>query len=239
VNPLQSDGSHERQPWFDTACCPSNLCRFLPSVGGLAYATREGEAYVDLYVSSRAKVGPLNLTVESGLPWHGSVRVAIDGVYEPNATLHLRIPGWCEAFELRVNDERVDTEIARGYAVLRRRWQRGDRVELELALEVRRVHADDRVTTNRGRVALQRGPLVYCVEGVDHDGRVHDLALPADTALEPVPLPEMLDDLLALEGNALRSDGCAARLRAVPYFAWANRGKGEMAVWLAESAAGG
>ncbi len=239
VNPLQSDGSHERQPWFDTACCPSNLCRFLPSVGGLAYAARESEAYVDLYVSSRAKVGPLTLTVETGLPWEGSARIAIDGVEEANATLHLRIPGWCAAFELHVNDERVDAEIDRGYAVLRRRWQRGDKVDVDLAMDAQRVRADDRVTTNRGRVALQRGPLVYCVEGVDHDGRVHDLVLPADAALEPTPFPEVFDDLLALEGNALRSDRRAARLRAVPYFAWANRGKGEMAVWVAESAARG
>ena len=258
-NPLESGGEHERSPWFGCACCPGNMTRFLASVPGYAYATCDDKIYVNLYVSGEAKIErgnglpPITLHGESGLPWNETVKISV--VREPGDetpfTLCLRVPGWlqeeCVPSELYrfgdggnewpsalVNGTAVSTDVGLlvgGYLRLTRKWQTGDEIELFFPLSVRRISADEKVEANRGRVALQFGPLVYCAEGVDNDGSVLDLVLPDDAELTPRFEPELLGGVVTLRGTAER-DGKPVPFTAIPYYAWANRGKNEMAVWI-------
>jgi DUF1680 family protein len=264
-NPMQSDGEHERSPWFGVACCPPNLARLIMSLGSYAFAAEADSAYVQLYVSGEATFplerGRTRLQVRTGYPYEGQVRVtALDaGQY----TLALRVPGWADGATVRVNgqagatDEQVAAASADGYVRITRNWVEGDEVVLELPLGVRRVHADQRVEADRGKVALQRGPLVYCAEGVDNPGL--DLAtvtVPAQAEVTTsegafLGAPELQVAAVvgtgvagtAVTGTDVSGTGAGdARtgtpdpLRLVPYFAWANRGTGSMRVWLDESA---
>ena len=191
-NPLESHGQQARRPWFGCACCPSNVARFLPSLPGYVYAQQDDTIYVNLFVANTAEIalsaaGVVQLAQETRYPWDGAVRLRI-GLARPGTfTLKVRIPGWAqgapvpsdlyhfadrndEAVTLTAGGAAVALELERGYATLRRTWQPGDVVELHLPMPVRRVAAQDQVAANQGRVALQRGPLVYCLEGVDNGG---------------------------------------------------------------------
>lgn len=262
-NPLESDGTHQRSPWFECACCPSNVARFLPWLPGYVYAHDENSIFVNLFVSGKAEIAlsdtrRVNLAQETRYPWDGAVRLSIGTDGPLSFTLHARIPGWArneavpgglyrfedrveEPVTLKVNGQRVDLEIERGYASLTRQWRSGDTVELELPMPVRRVVADERVAADRGRVALQRGPLVYCIESPDNrDGPLSDLALPGDHSLTAEWAPDLLNGVVALKGRAhrrMRAEGGSSVLKeqaftAIPYYAWAHRGPGEMLVWL-------
>lgn len=285
-NPMQSDGEHERSPWFGVACCPPNLARLIMSLGSYAYAAAGDTAYVQLYVSGEATFplerGRTRLQVRTDYPYEGQVRVtALDaGRY----TLALRVPGWADGARVRVtaqagatsadgqaaasggqagtSGEQVAAASDDGYVRITRDWAEGDEVVLELPLAARRVHADQRVEADRGKVALQRGPLVYCAEGVGNPGL--DLAtvtVPAQAEVTTsadgfLGAPELQVAAVAGTGVAGTAvDGAAvtgtdesgpgtgdagtdtsAPLRLVPYFTWANRGTGPMRVWLDESA---
>ncbi len=269
-NPLESDGRHARSPWFGCACCPSNVARFIPSVPGYAYAVRSDELFVNLFLEGHAtvEVGALSVELrqETDYPWSGKVWIAVTP--DPAGAefaLKVRIPGWArnEAVpsdlyrfldrvdapaSLRVNGETVSTDVDRGYATIRRAWGKGDVVELELPLPVRRVLTNDKVAENRGRVALQRGPVVFCVEGVDvEEGHVVNLRLADDEKLAVTHREELLGGVTVLEGRATRyrwtkeqevvEDGEVA-ITAIPYYAWAHRGRCEMAVWLGRTPEG-
>ena len=252
VNPLAADGemkfnagSFGRQEWFGTSCCPGNLARFLPSLAGYAYAADAEGIYVNLYAEGGAtvEVGGVNVEVEqrTRYPWDGAVRLTVSPDAPAEFEVRLRIPGWAtgrpvpsdlyrfsdevsEPWALSVNGEPQSPAVEEGYAILRRGWKAGDTIDLALPMPVRRVVADDRVEADRGRVALQRGPLVYCFEGVDHPGKkLEDLRLPDDLDLAPQHRPDLLGGVMILTGGGLR---------AVPYYAWNHRGAGEMAVWL-------
>ncbi len=280
-NPLASTGEHARSPWFGCACCPSNITRFLASVGGYAYAVRDDALYVNLYAAGEARAavagGEVGLRVSTDYPWDGAVRVEVDPGEAPrDFELRLRLPGWAReqpvpsdlytftgapapparhrsvAAGAAAGEWTAATADDHGYLVLRRRWSRGDAVELELPMPVRRVLAAERVAADRGRVALQRGPLVYCLEHPDvPGGQVHNLLLPDDAPLTAVPA-RSTDGVLAgtrvIDGEALATRwegaGDARRLlservkvTAIPYAWWAHRGRGEMAVWLAREEA--
>ena len=265
-NPLSSHGDEARSKWFDCSCCPTNLCRFIPSVPGYAYAVGDDGPYVNLFVEGEATldVGGKHVRVnqKTRYPWDGKVEISV----APEAAgqefaLHVRIPGWSrgeawpsdlysyldeskEQPTLTVNGKSVAIEPVKGYAVIDREWQSGDKVTLNLPMPVRRVIANEKVEADRGRVSILRGPLVFCVEGVDViGGKPRDLVLP-DAALLSA---EFRNDLLGGvevvkgEGGALAdkdqpSVASEIAFTAVPYYAWANRGKGEMAVWLARTA---
>ncbi len=269
-NPLESDGTHQRSPWFECACCPSNVVRFLPWLPGYVYARGDNALFVNLFVSGTAEIAAsdtqvVRLTQETRYPWDGAVRLSV-GVGGPlSFTLHIRIPGWArdeavpgglyrfedhleEPVTLKVNSQPVELEIERGYASLTREWRPGDTVELELPMPVRRVVADARVEADRGRAALQRGPLVYCVESPDNpDVPVPDLVLPNDTFLAAEWRPDLLNGVVVLKGRALRpveGEEGSPELKeqdftAIPYYAWANRGPAEMLVWLPVQQEGG
>jgi hypothetical protein len=250
TNPLASRGQHERVPWFACACCPSNVVRYVPSIGERAYAVGRDGVWTVLYMGSTAQVQlgqrQIELVQETNYPWDGGITLAVNPQPEGEFALYLRIPAWCEEpFHLAVNGERIEPPpVERGYVALRRHWKRGDVVRLDLPMPVGRVYAHPQVRANVGRVALARGPIVYCLEQADHPEGVRRLALPRDAALEAVYEAELLQGVVVIRGEALaltgRSDEGepqveAVPFQAIPYCTWANRGRGEMVVWLPES----
>ena len=217
------------------------------------YAVQKDALFVNLFVASEASVrlegGKVAISQETAHPWEGRVRLRLAPEPPRAFELRVRIPGWARgrpvpsdlyryeggadaSYELRVNGERVPPQLTNGYAVLRRSWASGDVVTLDLPMPVRRVTADGRVADDRGKVALERGPLVYCAEGIDNEGRVLDLVLPDDAAFEAEPRADLLGGTTVLRTVALDREGKPRRLIAIPYYAWSNRGPGEMAVWL-------
>lgn len=253
-NPLESAGGYGRSPWFEVACCPPNMTRFLPSLPGYVYATKDDVLFVSLYVAGEGTVDlggrPVVLTQETLYPWDGAVRLTV-APSEPAAfELAVRVPGWArneamptdlyrfldasaEAVALKVNGEPVPLDVRDGYARIRRAWAGGDTVEIALPMPVRRVVAHEAVAADRGRVALQRGPILFCVEGVDNGDRVFDLVVPDVAALAAEFRPDLLGGVAVVTG-----EGAAGRpFLAVPYHVWANRGPGPMLVWLPRTAA--
>jgi uncharacterized protein len=252
-NPLASNGRVHRKPWFGVSCCPPNLARLLGSLGRYLYARTETEFVVDLYVASRAvfEMGgaAVRLTQRGDQPWEGRVSITVDIGQSVAFDLLLRVPGWAQGATVRVNGEPVPAAPERGYLRLSRSWTAGDEVILDLAMEPRRVYASASVAADAGRVAIARGPVVYCFEGIDNVEPVERTALPPDAPLAAVPAHDpRLGRFVAVEADGLVTvptagdlytgtapPMAAARLRAVPYHAWDNRAAGSMAVWLRES----
>jgi DUF1680 family protein len=268
-NPLASDGERSfnmgqkgRSAWFDCSCCPTNVVRFLPSIAGYVYAQRERDVYVNLFVAGRGDLSldgvALGIRQETSYPWEGRVRIVVEPARPAELALHVRVPGWAQGrpvpsdlyryaeteaatFSLTVNGAPVKSEIVQGFAVLRRTWKAGDAVELSLPMPVRRVLSHEKVAADAGRVALERGPVVYCAEAVDNGGRAFNLVLPDDAPLQATYRKELLGGVTVVTGRALAlqagEDGRSVATReqdflAVPYHVWAHRGDGEMAVWL-------
>jgi DUF1680 family protein len=252
TNPLESEGGVERVPYFEVACCPANLARLLAQLPGLVYAQRGNELFVNLFVGSEAEVeldaGKVRVVQETSYPWDGRILVTLSPETSAPLTVHLRVPGWAlgqplpsdlyrfadrgqASVELKVNGESAPLSLEGGFASIRRVFENGDRLELALPMPVRRVGAHDSVEENRGKLALQRGPLVYAAEAVDHGGRVLDLVLPKEAELEATFREDLLGGVVALRGTARRSTNEVPFL-AIPYFSWANRGPGEMVVWI-------
>ncbi|MEX1184706.1 MAG: beta-L-arabinofuranosidase domain-containing protein [Gemmatimonadota bacterium] len=268
-NPLVSYGDYERFEWINVPCCPPNVVRMIASVGEYVYA--EGAAddgvYVNLFVDSSAELmaagAPVTIRQETRYPWDGDVRIHVEPQTPTTFALHVRIPGWTaasvlpgdlygfvdEAAEpprLSINGEPQPLRVERGYCRLARTWNPGDVVDLLLPMPVRQVEAHENVADDAGRVALQRGPLVYCAEWPDNDGRALNIVVPQGAALRSEFDADLLEGVQVIRGTVqaitrTASAGVAAtvphELTAIPYFAWANRGMGEMAVWLAREPA--
>jgi len=247
-NPLESAGGYGRSPWFEVACCPPNMTRFLPSLPGYVYAMKDDVLFVNLFIAGQGKIPfpgrPILLTQDTRYPWDGAVRLTLTLEVPGPFEIALRVPGWAwgeamptdlykfldasgEKPGLKVNGEAVAVDLRDGYARLRRGWEDGDTIELTLPMPVRRIVANAAVAEDHGRVAIQRGPLVYAVEGIDNDGRVFDLVLPDAAPLTVEFRPDLLDGVAVVTGSA-----AARPFQAVPYYAWANRGAGQMLVWL-------
>jgi hypothetical protein len=269
-NPLESDGRHQRSPWFGCACCPGNITRFMASVPGYVYAQQGDVLYVNLYAAGTADVKmdnghTIKITQETRYPWDGKVKINVEPDKPGQFTINVRIPGWArdeavpgdlykfmdkanEPVTIKVNGVDVPVAIDKGYVSLKRAWNSGDLIELNLPMPVRRVLANDKVADDVGKVALQRGPLVYCVEWPDvKEGRVINLLLPDDAVITSEFRADLLGGVEVLKGEALslrwneghKIEKDKVEFTAIPYYAWANRGPGQMAVWLArlESAA--
>jgi DUF1680 family protein len=248
VNPLASRGGHHRKEWYGTACCPVNVVRFLPSLPGYVYATSDDGVYVNLYAQSDATVPLKGQTVrisqETRYPWDGRIKLTVHPEKSGPFSLFLRIPEWVEQGKatLTVNGERMaHLPVNKGYAPVRVVWKDGDTVELDLPMPVRRVKADPRVEADKGRVALQRGPVVYTFEAADNNGRVSNLSLPPDAELKTEHRPDLLGGVTVVKGKALaRTVGGGTEpveFTAIPYYAWDHRKAGEMAVWIPEDPA--
>jgi hypothetical protein len=268
-NPLESKGQHRRSPWFGVACCPGNITRFLASVPGYVYAQQGDTLYVNLYVGSTAEIKmdngrTVNLVQETRYPWDGAVKLTINPNRSGRFTINVRIPGWArneaapsdlyrfadnvdQPVALKVNGQLVPIKPDKGYVNLTRNWKRGDVIDLTLPMPVRRIMANEQVAADRGRVALQRGPIVYCAEWSDNpDRRVRNLMLPDTMKLTAEFKPDVLNGVAVIKGKALAlaydDEGKPIKkeqdFMAIPYYAWANRGQGEMIVWLPNSESG-
>jgi uncharacterized protein len=264
-NPLESRGNHERSEWFGCACCPGNVCRMIPSVPGYAFAVSGRRLYANLYMNGSASVdldgNALGIAEQTDYPWQGRIDLSLHPRKPFRFELAVRIPGWAReecfpgglyrfetasdsGWRLSVNGNPVTGRLTEGYALIDRKWKEGDRVSLNLPMPVRRVAADPRITADSGRICLERGPLVYCVEWPDAaGGRVRSLVVDDETALSARFRSDLAGGVVAIEGRAKRlsrsNDGSIAEAEtdftAIPYYAWANRGPGEMEVWIAKT----
>lgn len=251
VNPLASEGGHHRSPWFGCACCPPNVARTLASLGGYAYATSDHALWVNLYIQGAVnttvagrKVG---LRVVTEYPWDGKIVLKPQVTPRASFELRLRVPGWSDGAIVAVNGKPVKSPVLeRGYLVLSRAWRTGDSVALNLPMRVQRIAAHPRVKEDAGQLAIQRGPLVYCLEACDQSEPLSSLYLPATAELKPVKKPGMLGGIVAVQGFAevaaeldwsgrLYRPAASSRrvpITAIPYYAWDNRTAGAMKVWL-------
>ncbi|MHC4159210.1 MAG: glycoside hydrolase family 127 protein [Planctomycetota bacterium] len=269
-NPLASDGKYKfnqgaltRKAWFDCSCCPTNVVRFMPSIAGYVYAQRDDAIYVNLFVegSGAIEVGDnkVMLKQKTRYPWDGRIRIRVVPK-RPSAEfpIYVRIPGWVrnqpapsdlyrylkesdENVILKVNGKPVVLEMEKGFARIRRRWKEGDLIELDLPMPIRRVVCNEKVKANAGRIALERGPIVYCAEGVDNGGQAFNIVLADDVKLETEYREAMLGGVTVISGKAYGlytgEDGKSVETKeqdftAVPYYTWSHRGVGEMLVWL-------
>lgn len=260
-NPLESMGQHQRQPWFGCACCPSNICRFIPSLPGYVYAVKDNQVYVNLFMGNEAelKVGGKKVILhqETRYPWDGHVTLTVDKNAAGTFAMKIRIPGWVRnqvvpsdlytysdgkrpGYSVKVNGEVVTSALEQGYFTIERKWKKGDRVELQLDMEVRTVKANGKVEADRGRMAVERGPIVYCAEWPDNSFNVLSLLMNQHPQFEVVERPDLLYGLNQIktpvqtleydeQGRLVVKD---QELTLIPYYAWAHRGPGNMAVWL-------
>ena len=265
--PLKSFGDYERFEWINTPCCPPNVVRMTASIGGYCYAQAPGAIYVNLFVAGRASIpldagNAIRLTQQTRYPWDGRVTITIDPDRAARWSLFVRMPGWAlgrpvpgdlyrygthagDGPTLTVNGRRVALDMVRGFGRIDRTWTRGDVVGLEVPMPVRRVFARDEVRENRGLVALERGPMVYCAEWPDNGGHALDIVIPDDASLTSEWRDGLLGGTEVVRGQvraltrAAGGDVTTAPhdLVAVPYHRWSNRGMGEMAVWLARAPA--
>jgi DUF1680 family protein len=255
VNPLADRGENRRQPWYECACCPPNIARLLASLPGYFYSTSPEGIWIHLYATSTAHFTVMkdSITViqHTKYPWNGKVEIILQPEKELVFSLFLRIPGWCRKAELLVNGKALDKPIQPGkYLEIHRSWKAEDRVHLSLSTPIERVLCHPYVMENTDRVALRRGPFIYCVEQVDNPNcDVWNIALPSKPSLEEVWMPNLLNSIMAIRGEALAINDYTGEslyrsvtdisfkvnpihFIAVPYYAWANREPGPMTVWV-------
>jgi len=266
-NILMSYGNYERFDWINVAGCPPNLVRLIAQLGSYIYAQNEKEIYVNLYVGSKAdvKLGETNVKIaqETSYPWEGKVKITVDPEKPGKFAVYVRIPGWAqnrpvpsdlytyvdptsEQPTLSVNGKAVELELEKGYVRLQREWKAGDVIDLNLPMPVHKAVAHENVLDDRGRLALERGPLVYCVEWPDNGGSALNIFVPEEASLKGEFRPDLLNGIGVITGEVgaitRGEDGVSIKtaphsLVAIPYYAWANRGMGEMTTWIARDAA--
>ncbi len=254
-NPLESHGDHHRWEWHVCPCCPPNIARLVASLGRYLCSSSDTEAAIHLYASSvtRLALGGRKVTLrqETEYPWEGTVAVHVEADAPGRFVLKLRVPGWCRAWSATVNGAALDRPtVERGYLRIEREWKSGDVVRLQLAMPVERVYANPRVAEDAGRVALMRGPIVYCLEAADNSVPLHRIALPRTAKLEARYDAGLLGGVGTVVGEAMaaseegwdaslyrtdRPPPVPVRVAAVPYCVWDNRTPGAMAVWLREA----
>jgi len=268
TNRLESNGRDARREWFTWSCCPTNIVRLMPCLPGYIYAYDEDDIYVNLFVSSETSINlggnAVGLNQVSGFPWSGNVKLELSPEKPCEFSLRVRIPGWSldqpvpgdlytfvdEARDmpvLKVNGEQYPVTMDKGYTVVTRKWREGDIVELDLPMEIRKIKSHPKIEANKSSLALQRGPLVYCAEWPDYDDKcVFDIIIDEKTTLNAEHRPDLLGGLTVITGEAKGSkrllNGSPViydkDFTAIPYYAWAHRGEGQMIVWFDEGPAG-
>jgi uncharacterized protein len=262
-NPLESNGQHERQAWFGCACCPSNVARFIPAIPGYIYAVRKKELYVNLFISSDAVIDiakkKISVSQKTNFPWDGKVELSVNPESAVKFSLKIRIPGWAmneaitgglykftnntdEKIRLTVNGENTEMILQSGYAVITRRWEQNDRVEIDFPMPVRCVVADEKVKEDAGKVAIQRGPLIFCAEWPDNNsGNVLSFVLNKEAAMTTEFIAALLGGTMVVNTTGFQTkktlNGKIETLpeepiTLIPYALWNNRGPGQMVVWL-------
>ena len=262
-NPLESAGQHRRQPWFGCACCPSNAARFIPSLPQYIYAVKDNNLYVNLFNANTVNVQvgkkKVELEQQTNYPWDGDVTLKINNGAGQYA-LNIRIPGWVRGevvpsdlyafvdgkqlnYTVKVNGQPVESELQQGYFVIDRNWKKGDKVEIHFDMEPRVVRANAKVEADRGRVSVERGPLVYCAEWCDNQFDISSMLVNQQPQFQLGDKEIMNTNVktLTTDAQSLSCDGQGKlqatdqRLVLIPYYAWAHRGAGKMAVWLPQS----
>jgi len=261
-NPLSSNGDNKRSEWFGTACCPSNIARLIESLGDYIYAKSDNDLWVNLFVGSNASIDLKNNTVQidqrTNYPWNGDVQLIVSPQKKSKFSLHIRIPGWVQnqpspgdtyrfldtsvkKWTLTLNGQTIPYKVTNGYAVINKEWEKGDIVSLSLPIETKKVIAIDSISEDRNKISLQRGPLMYCFEHPDNDGMVANIYIPDNIQFSNNFENNLLGGIMKLEADAptikISEDGLTVktenkRIAAIPYFAWANRGVGQMQVWM-------
>lgn len=229
VNPLASSGTHHRKAWYGTACCPSQISRFLPSIGNYVYATSDDALWVNLFIQSETKVNinniPVSIRQQTEYPWEGCVNLFVDPDQSGKFEVKLRLPEWCKKYTLKVNGKEVNGNLSSQYLVINRKWEKGDRVEFEMDMPVEVVAADPRVKANIGKRAIQRGPIVYCLEETDNS--IFDtIELTSSTAYSINTEKDLLGGVVTI--TAENGD---QKYKFIPYYTWDNRNPGKMKVW--------
>jgi DUF1680 family protein len=256
-NVLESKGA-QRNPWFSCSCCPSNITRFIPSVPGYIYAIREDTLFLNLYIGSEAVTNirgkEIRIRQETEYPWDASLKITVEPENALSFILKIRIPGWARnkpipgdlytysggaagIIKLKVNDKMIPSENYSDYIILDRKWKKGDRIELNLEMPVRLVTANEHVKADSGKMAIERGPLVYCAESIDNDDNALNLCISDNTKWSTIKMPELLRGITVIKGRAYWPSGGAGNykekeLTVIPYYAWAHRGECEMSVWF-------
>jgi len=265
-NPLASTGRATRREWFGTACCPANIARLIASLGDYVYGKNETGIWVNLFVGSDTKLNigknEVAVKMETNYPLDGKVKINIDPVKPASFALHIRKPGWCSGtavpgnlynytgidlipspISLTINGKPAEFTEANGYYIINRSWKKGDVVEYDMSMKVKQVASREEIKTNQGRIALQRGPLVYCIEGADNDGKALNIVFPSNTTIKEEPFRVLNEKVVALKFNLpvviINPDGLGLQtvkkdIIAIPYYTWCNRGKNQMQVWLPE-----
>lgn len=254
-NPLASIGNHHRTPWFICPCCPPNVARTIASVAGYFYSTGANNLWLHLYGQNEATLNiagkDIRVQQKTQYPWNGAVQLQFILETPQTFTLHLRVPAWCSQWSCSVNGETINAMPAHGYIAITREWQAGDSVAFNMDMPVHAVYAHPSVRQMQGRIALQRGPLIYCVEGVDHEGAELERISIDPAALSQFKIvhrPDLLNGVTVLQGVGEKltdtgwdgllyrygqpSSHAPVNITAIPYYAWDNRAAGEMRVWL-------
>ena len=230
VNPLESKGDHHRQEWYGCACCPSQLSRFLPSIGNYIYASSDDALWVNLYIGNtgQIRIGETDilLTQETDYPWDGSVKLTISTSQPLEKEIRLRIPDWCKTYDLSINGKRINVPKEKGYAVIKD-WKSQDVIALDMDMPVEIVAADPHVKENFDKRAIQRGPLVYCMEEIDNPEYFDQIQLSPSTTFQTAFVSDILNGI-----KTIKTNGRAQSATFIPYYAWDNRKAGKMRVWI-------
>jgi uncharacterized protein len=234
VNPLESHGDHHRQQWYDVSCCPTQLARFIPSIGDYVYAVSDEGIWVNLYLSSDSSITfqgrEVKITQQTSYPWSGSISFLLEVEGEEEFDIKLRFPGWCKSAGVKINNEEINNlSVENGYIQLKSRWKNADKILLELDMPVERVYSNPKVKVNLGKAALQRGPIVYCVEEADNVKDFENIVLHKDAKFIIKHDKELLGGI-----TVITAEYKGEKLTAIPYYAWDNRSPGKMKVWIPE-----
>ncbi|WP_321478926.1 glycoside hydrolase family 127 protein [uncultured Bacteroides sp.] len=277
-NPLESIGQHQRQPWFGCACCPSNICRFIPSLPGYVYAVHQNDIYVNLFMGNEASLKVQNkkiiLKQETNYPWTGDIKLTVSPSRKQEFSLKIRIPGWVQGsvvpsnlyhfadkktlgYTIKINGNKAAGKLEKGYFTIHRRWKKGDSIEIHFDMEPRTVKANSQVEADRGKISIERGPLVYCAEWPDNDFSVLSILVNQKPKFKVMYESDLLSSvqdtnkeesskttnkygvyMIQTDAQTLSYNETGSlvaknvKLNLIPYYAWAHRGNGEMAVWL-------
>ncbi len=256
-NPLEAGTDRDRWSWHECPCCPPMFLKLMGAMPGYIYAQDEEGIYINLFVGSRASIGlgenEVTLSQATKYPWDGTVKIAVDLRDSAEFSLRVRIPGWSEGATLKLNGNPVNSpEMVQGYAHLHRMWKPGDIIELTMPMPVRRIRAHPRIEADLDRIALMRGPIVYCLESSDNDGHVWNLSIPREARLSAEYNPDLLGGVTVIKGEALAVQtlqlenplympldrelpASRTQFTAIPYFANTNRGPAEIRVWIPEA----
>ena len=250
-NALEADGVYKfnqgactRKNWFDCSCCPTNVIRFIPAMPGMMYSKSGETIYVNLYAGSNSKIDleaqGVTIQQQTNYPWDGKVNITVEPEQESELTIKFRIPSWARntpipgdlyayvsssssTSSILLNDEKIEAQSGDGYFTISRVWKSGDKVTLDFPMPVQMVKTDEKVEENRGKVSLERGPLVYALEEIDNPGTIDDIQITVNDDFQVKPEADLLGGVYTLNNESLK---------AIPYYAWSNRGIGKMKVWL-------